>query len=134
MNFREEDFQSHRVYFFHFHFQNKSDMETKIQKRKQHLLDKRLKFQPIIIVLCSKDLRECKSFYVYFDRIYQEFSTFIEALDFMFKLTHVLNLEYSEDCRQVWMFIQKYFYEINTLWDSKIKTPTTDNFIINIKS
>lgn len=104
-------------------------MEQQLQARKKHLLEKNLNFQPIIIILGEDEPENCSAVYVWFDNIFQKFDTVLEALDFNFKLTHIYNIKYSEDCIQIYMFVQKYFYNITTNYDANIATPTTDSFI-----
>ncbi|XP_060868106.1 uncharacterized protein LOC132943234 isoform X2 [Metopolophium dirhodum] len=71
--------------------------------------------QPCILVVGS--LLNPKQIIVYFDDVkYKLFSVF-KAIDICFKLFHVFNLEYPYESSNVWLFLQNYFYEINTKYD-----------------
>jgi len=71
--------------------------------------------QPCILVVGS--LLDPKQLLVYFDDVkYKLFSVF-KAVVICFKLFHVFNLEYPYESSNVWLFLQNYFYEINTKYD-----------------
>ncbi|CAI6348572.1 unnamed protein product [Macrosiphum euphorbiae] len=54
---------------------------------------------------------------VYFDGIkYKVFSP-IKALDICFKIFHVFNIEYPIESVNVWLFVQKFFYNIVNKYD-----------------
>ncbi|XP_030374107.1 uncharacterized protein LOC115634059 [Scaptodrosophila lebanonensis] len=74
--------------------------------------------QPFIIVegVNSNDI---KSFFVYFDKTIYKLDSFIDCLDVCFKLFNTLNLHYPIASKFPWLFIQKYFYEIDTPYDVK---------------
>lgn len=65
--------------------------------------------QPIII-FCSFD----NSFIVYYNEIKYKFYASLPAVDTCFKIYFALNLQYPVYCKSVWIFIQKYFYDIGT--------------------
>ncbi|XP_075170228.1 uncharacterized protein LOC142242535 [Haematobia irritans] len=74
--------------------------------------------QPFIIVHGLSE-SELISFYVYFNDNLIKLNSFIESLDICFKIFHTLSLKYPEACVNSWMFIQKYFYNIQTVFDFK---------------
>lgn len=89
-----------------------NDVDHKIEELKQILLKREQTLQPVIVVVgCS--LTELNEFYLQFDNIKYKFDHFLPALDCCFKIFHILNLQYSNSCANVWTFIQKYFYEIS---------------------
>jgi len=71
--------------------------------------------QPCILVVGS--LLDPKQILVYFDDIKYKLFTVFKAVDICFKLFHVFNLEYPHESSNVWLFLQNYFYEINTKYD-----------------
>lgn len=77
-----------------------------------------LTIQPFLIVegLSETDI---KGFYIYFNQNLLKFNSFIECLDTCFKIFQTLSLKYPDASQLPWMFIQKFFYEINTVYDLK---------------
>lgn len=73
--------------------------------------------QPFLIVVGPEN--ELKDFLIYFDNTLYKFNSFIESLDLCFKIFHVFSLKYPQGCELVWVFIQNYFYDITTQFDSK---------------
>lgn len=53
----------------------------------------------------------------YYQHIKYKFSTFLKALDICFKIFHVFNLEYPKEGYWAWLFIQKFFFHIDTTYD-----------------
>lgn len=84
-----------------------------------------------MLIVLGGEIFEGRYFYIWYDGIVQKFKRFIEALDFCFKLTRILNIKYSEDCLQLWTFFQVYFYKITTPNDVSITT--VENFITKLK-
>ncbi|XP_036335974.1 uncharacterized protein LOC118746249 isoform X2 [Rhagoletis pomonella] len=76
-----------------------------------------LTIQPFLIVVGS--VNDLNSFFIYFDSTLYKFSTFLESLDVCFKIFQVFSLSYPEGCELVWIFIQKYFFDITTKFDCK---------------
>lgn len=48
--------------------------------------------------------------------MYKYFSV-LKALDYCFKIYHVLNLKYPKQSAIVWQFVQTFFYKIKTPYD-----------------
>lgn len=59
---------------------------------------------------------------VSFDSIKYDGFTILSAIDVCFKLFHLFNLEYPSESCIVWLFIQKYFYNLNTNFDKSCHT------------
>lgn len=59
---------------------------------------------------------------VSFDSIKYNVFTILSAIDVCFKLFHLFNLEYPSESCIVWLFIQKYFYDLNTNFDKPCHT------------
>lgn len=60
----------------------------------------------------GNSLMEIEEYFVYFAWTYYKFDNIIKSLDICFKIYHVLNLEYANDCKLIWLFLQEYFYEM----------------------
>lgn len=58
-----------------------------------------------------------KEILVFFDCIKYKLFSIISAIDICFKIFHLFNLEYPPEAYIVWLFIQKYFYYLNTKFD-----------------
>lgn len=59
---------------------------------------------------------------VFFDSIKYKVFSILNAIDVCFKLIHLFNLEYPIESSIVWLFIQKYFYNLNTKFDKPYHT------------
>ncbi|CAI6376164.1 unnamed protein product [Macrosiphum euphorbiae] len=60
---------------------------------------------------------ETKGNFSFFDCIKYKFFSIISAIDICFKIFHLFNLEYPPEACIAWLFIQKYFYCLNTKFD-----------------
>lgn len=76
--------------------------------------------QPFIII-CGTTFKP-KEIIIFFDCIKYKMFSFISAIDICFKIFHIFNLEYPVESYTVWLFIQKYFYDINTKYDKACHT------------
>ena len=85
-----------------------------------------------VIVSVGKSLKNIDNFYIVYKTIFFKFDNFLNALDVCFKLYHVLDLYYSIESYNVWLFIQTYFYEFDTISDKTYSTVT--NLINQIKN
>lgn len=65
-----------------------------------------IKPQPVIFIV------DAKEFYLVYDSLFFKFNSVIKALDTVFKVFFVLNLEYPKEIYNFWLFIQIYFYNI----------------------
>lgn len=74
--------------------------------------------QPFIIIVGSP--LHPKEILVYFDSIKYKVFTIIRAIDVCFKIIHLFNLEYPLESCAVWLFIQKFLYNIKTKYDKSI--------------
>ncbi|CAI6354025.1 unnamed protein product [Macrosiphum euphorbiae] len=71
--------------------------------------------QPFIFIIGT--LTKPKEILVFFDSIKYKLFSIISAIDICFKIFHLFNLEYPPEAYIVWLFIQKYFYSLNTKFD-----------------
>jgi len=77
-----------------------------------------LKLQPIIIVVGPFDC-EINELFLYFDGNLISCASFVNCLELGFKTFQILSFEYPKASQQAWLFIQQYFYDIYTKYDSK---------------
>ncbi|XP_060857146.1 uncharacterized protein LOC132938539 [Metopolophium dirhodum] len=95
-------------------------------KRKYNVGDT---IQPCIIIIGT--IREPLEVLVFFDSIkYKVFSP-IKALDICFKIFHVFNIEYPIESINVWLFVQKLYYNIVNKYDKPC--PLVNQIVSEIK-
>lgn len=94
-----------------------NDFERKIENYRTILINRSETLQPIIIAI-GDDLLHTQQFVVFYDNIKYTFTNFISAFDCCFKIFHVLHLQYPKDNYNFWMFVQKYFYDIESSHDN----------------
>lgn len=68
---------------------------------------------------------------VYFDELKYKFFSIVKAIDLCFKIYHVFNLEYPLESINVWLFIQRYFYNIKLQCDKPY--PIINQIIYELK-
>lgn len=83
-----------------------------IEKRQQRYRARKCRSQPCIVVV-STDLKIIKNIYISLDDQLWSFSSAINALDFIFQLYFILNLEFPPDCYHIWFFLQKMLFDIH---------------------
>lgn len=115
---------------FVLHLININNYEAKLEEITAKYYNSELTIQPFLICV-GHTLNSVTDYYVHFDKILYKFDSFLHALDFCFKLFHVLHLEYPKACQGPWTFIQKYIYEISTDSDS---TSSNISSLINFLS
>lgn len=90
-----------------------SYVPKKINLVKEFCIWKNLKLQPFIIFVNSTIPQFC----VVYDGIFYSFNNFLVALDVCFKIFFIFNLEYPKQSYKFWLFIQNFFYKIQTKHD-----------------
>ena len=93
-------------------------MEPLIEDRIQKLEKRGLVLHPCIITIEEKKLVD---FCVYFDAIFYKCQTLLNALDLLFKVYHVLNLNYPPEAEPLWLFIQQALFQIHTPYDKSFQ-------------
>ncbi|KAB0790100.1 hypothetical protein PPYR_15581 [Photinus pyralis] len=101
------------------HVLTPADLSDAKQKRTDYYYNKGLTIQPYM-VLVGPTLGNVSSFYVVVDNHTYKLSSVLSALDFCFKVHHVLDAQYSFECRHLWYVIQWYVYNLKTKNDLKI--------------
>ncbi|XP_058976924.1 uncharacterized protein LOC105262100 isoform X2 [Musca domestica] len=107
-----------------------NDYQRKIEETVNKYYSVGLTLQPFLILEGNE--MDVKGFYIYFDKNLIKLESFLQSLDVCFKIFHVLSLKYPIACEQSWLFIQKYFFEIETEFDFKSSNVTSVvNFLNN---
>eukprot|EP00102_Acyrthosiphon_pisum_P024178 XP_016661388.1 PREDICTED: uncharacterized protein LOC107884234 isoform X1 [Acyrthosiphon pisum] len=74
--------------------------------------------QPYMIFVCGTESEhQISEFYVIINNHIFKVESGLKAVDICFKSFFALNLNYTDESKQVWYFIQKYFYKIETKYD-----------------
>lgn len=84
-----------------------------------------LTVQPYVIIIVDifqKD-KLPESFVLINDTQYK-LETPLKAIDTCFKIFFTLNYEYPVEAEQIWLFVQKYFFEITTTNDKHFQSTT----------
>lgn len=101
---------------------------TKVEaNKKAKVKAEKTSLQPMVFAVGKSELELQKLFYVYIDDITYQFDNLLDAVSLCFKLIHVIDRDYMDESFQVWRFIERYFYEIESSWtntriDNLIKT------------
>lgn len=102
---------------FILHSLSQNDVDKRLSDLTTSASVKGEKLQPIIIAV-GTDILKITQFYIYYDDIKYKFNNFVAALDCCFKIFHILNLKYPKSSQSVWIFIQKFFYNIHLKEDN----------------
>lgn len=105
------------------HLTSINNYKTRVDGLKAKYISSSLTIQPVVIVV-GDDIYQIKEFFIYFDNILFKLPSFLETLSSCFKIFQVLNLHYPKACQGVWLFIQKYFFEITTKFDAQCQSPS----------
>jgi len=74
-----------------------------------------MKDQPFLAVLLGDAKKEIENCVVIIDGTRYPMRNLLQGMDVLFKVFFVFNVEYAGECKNVWEFIQCYFYEIPLL-------------------
>ena len=94
-----------------------NNYEVKVQGIREKCFQTADTLQPIILVVGS-GIYKLKEFFVLFDNVLYKRRNYLESLTTCFQIFHVLNLKYPLACQNAWLFIQKYFFDIQTPFDN----------------
>lgn len=99
---------------------------TKVEaNKKSKSKDQKTSLQPMVFAVGKSELDLQNMFFVYIDDITYQFDNLLDAVALCFKLLHVIDRSYMNECIQVWRFIERYFFEIQSTW----KNTKIDNLI-----
>lgn len=87
------------------------ELEENMKARKQ----KNVPIQPCMLIVGT--IINPSQIIIYFDEIKYKFFSVIKAIDLCFKIYHVFNIEYPIESLNVWLFIQRYFFNIKSKYD-----------------
>lgn len=87
-----------------------------IESRKNKCNQLGLTFQPQVICVGTSILELGKSVVVVNDSIYS-FNNGIEGVDAVFKIFQATGAEYPAEAKDLWLFVQRAFFNIKTRFD-----------------
>ena len=93
-----------------FSFQSITDIDKDIETRREKYAEFSITLQPCIFAVKSGHRTK---FDLKIEHISYTFDNVIKCIDVGLKVHFLLNIEYQLECNQCWLFIQKYFYNIN---------------------
>ncbi|XP_055377133.1 uncharacterized protein LOC129609226 [Condylostylus longicornis] len=89
-----------------------SDVDKIIAEKRTNCIKEKSTLQPFIVIV-GKEF-EYNMFYVCLDDIKFAFESYVETIQFCFKLMYTLNLKYPNESVSFWTFIQKFLFDIQT--------------------
>ena len=98
-------------------FQDISEINTVIAERKEKSLNLGLTVQPCMFALRSDSATT--QYYVLVDCLQYKLPTVLKCFHVIFMLHQVFNLKYAPECKNVYMFLQRSFYNIVTKFDNR---------------
>ena len=103
-------------YHYFSELQDISEIETAIDHRKKKYANFQLTLQPCMFkIVTSNEF----SYYLVLENLRYEFPTFMKCLDVTFKIHQVFNLQYNKGISNIWLFIQRSLYGIQTIYDTR---------------
>ncbi|XP_058829838.1 uncharacterized protein LOC131689069 [Topomyia yanbarensis] len=116
---------------FILYVQNPEHMNATIEARKCLLMEKssankELRLQSTVVVV--GDIED-PSYFVICDRLQYPANSIVDAIGFAVVLTCTLNLRYNDDAKPIWLFIQQYLFQMETVDSAK----STDEFIRKLR-
>ena len=95
------------------------DIETAKSEKIESMYARGLTVQPYILLVGSALSNITASYVIINNYMYKTVSV-SDALDFCFKVFHVLDAKYPFESEHIWLLIQKSVYKIDTKTDKKI--------------
>ncbi|XP_037954591.1 uncharacterized protein LOC119684589 [Teleopsis dalmanni] len=90
-----------------------NDIERKIEELINSYASRKEKLQPHILVV-GPDFCKISEFYVFCDGIKWRCCSYMKCVDCVIKLSYVYKIKYSHNSKQVWAFLEQYFFELKS--------------------
>ncbi|XP_011883998.1 PREDICTED: uncharacterized protein LOC105571137 [Vollenhovia emeryi] len=117
---------------FILHIKTIADLETRLQERTAKLLSFGQPSQPIAVIV-GPSFDEIKQCFVVINTFRYEVETPIKAVDLIFKLCNTLNIRYPLEVGQLFMFLQRGVYGIETVWDKQKNSQLTSSVLATVQ-
>lgn len=98
-----------------------ADVHNIIDRKKAFCIGKDIKLQPFLIYIQEPNDQFC----ICYDSIFYSFNSLLNAVDILFKIFFVLNIQYPIESIKFWIFIQRFFYNIERS-DDKVSSDIID--------
>ena len=95
--------------------QSVEEIAPTLAQRRQRYETLKITCQPAIFATLNAD--GTNSYHVLVDKLHYHFKNVLKAVDISFKLHFVLGLKYPYESTQIYTFIQRYYYGIETKHD-----------------
>lgn len=99
------------------------DLEQKLDEIRKECSSSKTSLQPVIAAIGDK--QDWREFYVIFDSIKYKFGSFLESVNICFYIFFLFNLKYPDQCKNTWLFIQYYFFNIKNVFDPDVSAILT---------
>lgn len=99
------------------HLKVTSDVGPHLERRKNKHAHLNETSQPLVIIV-GGNLSRYECLISLNDQLYSV-DNLSKAIDVTFKIFHVLHLKYPAESEHIWLFIQKFVYDIKTPWDTQ---------------
>lgn len=103
-----------------------------LEEHLQDLQNRKENIQPFTALIGENLLHPCEII-LYFDGIKFKFFHIIKAIDICFKIFQLFDFEYPLASSAVWIFLEKYFYKIDTK-SKKLVFPAINMLLKNLDS
>ncbi|XP_011859354.1 PREDICTED: uncharacterized protein LOC105556851 [Vollenhovia emeryi] len=117
---------------FILHIKTIADLETRLQERTAKLLSFGQPSQPIAVIV-GPSFDEIKQCFIVINTFRYEVETPIKAVDLIFKLCNTLNIRYPLEVGQLFMFLQRGVYGIETVWDKQKNSQLTSSVLATVQ-
>lgn len=98
-------------------------MELIINERNIKCKSEKISIQPYLFAI-GKDF-DINQFAIMLDGIKYICGSLLEAIDKTFKIFQIFQLHYPTASYNIWLFVQKYLYSINTQYDFEVPAVAT---------
>lgn len=100
-----------------FYLQGVENIQKAVENRAAFVKTKQIASRPYLLVE-GPSLQNIKSYYIVAENTRYQFSSCMKAIDTLFKLYHVVNLEYPIQSQHILLLIQRNVYLIRTELDN----------------
>lgn len=90
-----------------------NDVQPKLSQLKEEYAAKKETLQPKIIVVGS-DYANISEYFIYCDGIKWRCCTYMKCMEYIIKLSYVFKIHYSHNSKQVWAFMEQFFFELKS--------------------
>ncbi|XP_065354365.1 uncharacterized protein LOC135948838 [Calliphora vicina] len=90
-----------------------NDIEPRILQIVEMYAERKERLQPRVMVV-GPDFSKISDFFVFCDGLKWKCPSYMKCIDIIIKLSYVFNTEYSPKSKQVWSFLEQYFFDLKS--------------------